>query len=53
MFKTAKDAHKALVNKEISAKELLDGFYKKIDERLTLALQQNQVQRQQKKLSQI
>lgn len=32
MFKTAKDAHKALVNKEISTKELLDSYYKKIDE---------------------
>ena len=32
MFKTAKDAHKALVNKEITTKELLDGYYKKIDE---------------------
>ena len=32
MYKTAKEAHNALVNKEISAKELLDSYYKKIDE---------------------
>ena len=32
MFKTAKEAHNALIKKEISAKELLDKYYKKIDE---------------------
>ena len=32
MFKTAVEARKALETKEISAKELLDSYYKKIDE---------------------
>ena len=32
MYKTAKEAHNALINKEISAKELLDSYYKRIDE---------------------